>query len=147
MERQYDADGEIEIDLSTLEPLCACPHQPDNVRPLREVEKKKVQQVFIGRGAKVRFWIQTAAEDALDHHGSKPPVQKALIQILKGHGFLQLDRRTLENISPHRRANGFLGQNGGQPIHHHTQDLLLGGQRPKPCPVFGRFQDAGRRIL
>lgn len=41
-------DGEIEIDLSALEPLCACPHQPDNVVLLREVEKKKVQQVFIG---------------------------------------------------------------------------------------------------
>lgn len=41
-------DGEIDIDLSSLEPLCACPHQPDNVKPLREVEKKKVQQVFIG---------------------------------------------------------------------------------------------------
>lgn len=43
---QYD--GEMELDLSSLEPLCACPHQPDNVIPLREVEKKKVQQVFIG---------------------------------------------------------------------------------------------------
>lgn len=41
-------DGEMDIDLSTLEPLCACPHQPDNVKPLKEVEKKKVQQVFIG---------------------------------------------------------------------------------------------------
>ncbi|RHQ16232.1 aconitate hydratase [Lachnospiraceae bacterium AM48-27BH] len=41
-------DGEIEIDLSQLEPLIACPHQPDNVVPLKEVEKKKVQQVFIG---------------------------------------------------------------------------------------------------
>lgn len=41
-------DGEMEIDLSALEPLCACPHQPDNVKPLKEVEKKKVQQVFIG---------------------------------------------------------------------------------------------------
>lgn len=41
-------DDEIEIDLSALEPLCACPHQPDNVIPLRDVEKKKVQQVFIG---------------------------------------------------------------------------------------------------
>ena len=41
-------DDEMEIDLSALEPLCACPHQPDNVIPLREVEKKKVQQVFIG---------------------------------------------------------------------------------------------------
>lgn len=43
---QYD--GEIELDLSSLEPLCACPHQPDNVIPLKDVEKKKVQQVFIG---------------------------------------------------------------------------------------------------
>ena len=41
-------DSVIEIDLSALEPLCACPHQPDNVKPLREVERKKVQQVFIG---------------------------------------------------------------------------------------------------
>lgn len=41
-------DAEMELDLSALEPLCACPHQPDNVIPLREVEKKKVQQVFIG---------------------------------------------------------------------------------------------------
>lgn len=41
-------DGEIEINMSELEPLCACPHQPDNVKRLRDVEKKKVQQVFIG---------------------------------------------------------------------------------------------------
>lgn len=41
-------DSEIQIDLSALEPLCACPHQPDNVIPLKDVEKKKVQQVFIG---------------------------------------------------------------------------------------------------
>ena len=41
-------DGEMELDLSSLEPLCACPHQPDNVKPLREVERKRVQQVFIG---------------------------------------------------------------------------------------------------
>lgn len=41
-------DGEIEIDLSQLEPLIACPHQPDNVTTIREVEKKKVQQVLIG---------------------------------------------------------------------------------------------------
>ena len=39
---------EIEINLSELEPLISCPHQPDNVIPLREVERKPVQQVFIG---------------------------------------------------------------------------------------------------
>ncbi len=41
-------DGEMELNLSELLPLCACPHQPDNVIPLKDVEKKKVQQVFIG---------------------------------------------------------------------------------------------------
>lgn len=46
VDAQYDET--IEIDLSALEPLAACPHQPDNVKPLREVEKLPVQQVFIG---------------------------------------------------------------------------------------------------
>lgn len=41
-------DEEMELNMSELEPLCACPHQPDNVIPLKDVEKKKVQQVFIG---------------------------------------------------------------------------------------------------
>ncbi len=41
-------DGEMELNLDELEPLIACPHQPDNVMPLKDAEKKKVQQVFIG---------------------------------------------------------------------------------------------------
>ncbi|MGN0157686.1 MAG: aconitate hydratase [Brotaphodocola sp.] len=41
-------DGQIEINLSEIEPLISCPHQPDNVIPLKCAEKKKVQQVFIG---------------------------------------------------------------------------------------------------
>ena len=41
-------DEVIDIDLSALEPLISCPHQPDNVKPLKDVEKLPVQQVFIG---------------------------------------------------------------------------------------------------
>ena len=41
-------DETIDINLSKLEPLIACPHQPDNVMPLHQAEKKRVQQVFIG---------------------------------------------------------------------------------------------------
>lgn len=41
-------DEVIDLDLSSLQPLVACPHQPDNVKPLSEVEKLPVQQVFIG---------------------------------------------------------------------------------------------------
>jgi aconitate hydratase len=41
-------DETIEIDLGALEPLIACPHSPDNVKPVSEVAGIKVQQVAIG---------------------------------------------------------------------------------------------------
>ncbi|AYD41092.1 aconitate hydratase [Clostridium fermenticellae] len=41
-------DEEIEIDLSELEPLAACPHSPDNVVPVSELKNIKVNQVCIG---------------------------------------------------------------------------------------------------
>ena len=47
-----DADAEydelVEIDLSTLEPLAACPHSPDNVKSVKEIGNIKVDQVCIG---------------------------------------------------------------------------------------------------
>lgn len=41
-------DGEIEINLSELEPLIACPHSPDNVVPVKNIEGTPVDQVCIG---------------------------------------------------------------------------------------------------
>lgn len=41
-------DDEIGLNLSELEPLIACPHQPDHIMTIREVEKRPVQQVMIG---------------------------------------------------------------------------------------------------
>ncbi len=38
----------IEIDLDRIEPMCAQPHMPDNVVPVRKLEGKKVDQVSIG---------------------------------------------------------------------------------------------------
>lgn len=38
----------IELDLGSLEPLAACPHSPDNVRPVRELAGTPVSQVNIG---------------------------------------------------------------------------------------------------
>lgn len=47
-----DADAEydeiLEIDLSKLEPLAACPHSPDNVKTIGEIGPIKVDQVCIG---------------------------------------------------------------------------------------------------
>jgi len=41
-------DRIIEIDLSTLEPLVACPHSPDNVKRVSELSGVKVDQVCVG---------------------------------------------------------------------------------------------------
>lgn len=43
-----DYDGLIELDLSSLEPLVACPSSPDNVKPVNELEGTPVDQVCIG---------------------------------------------------------------------------------------------------
>ena len=44
-------DKTMTIDLSTLEPLIACPSSPGNVKKVREVEGKSVHQVVIGSSA------------------------------------------------------------------------------------------------
>ena len=50
LEADPDAEYEevIELDLSEVEPLVACPHSPDNVKPVRELSGLKVHQVAIG---------------------------------------------------------------------------------------------------
>src|SRR6056300_403417 len=50
---QPDEDAQyasiIEIDLNEIkEPLIACPNDPDNIKPLSEIENNKIDEVFIG---------------------------------------------------------------------------------------------------
>ena len=41
-------DEEIDIDLSELVPMAACPHSPDNVKTVKEIGAIKIDQVCIG---------------------------------------------------------------------------------------------------
>ncbi len=41
-------DGEYTVDLSTLQPLAACPHSPDNVKSVVSLAGMKINQVCIG---------------------------------------------------------------------------------------------------
>lgn len=51
-ELKADEDAEydevIKIDLSTLEPMAACPHSPDNVKKISDLAGMKIDQVCIG---------------------------------------------------------------------------------------------------
>lgn len=52
VELSSDADANydeiINIDLSALVPMAACPHSPDNVKSIEEIGRKKIDQVCIG---------------------------------------------------------------------------------------------------
>ncbi len=41
-------DAEYTVDLSKLQPLAACPHSPDNVKPVSELQGMPISQVCIG---------------------------------------------------------------------------------------------------
>ncbi len=41
-------DAEYTVDLSKLQPLAACPHSPDNVKPVAQLSGMKINQVCIG---------------------------------------------------------------------------------------------------
>lgn len=59
-------DGEVEINLSELEPLAACPHGPDNVKPVRELKGIKVNQVAIGSCTNSSYVDMMKAASILD---------------------------------------------------------------------------------
>ncbi|HSR34115.1 MAG TPA: aconitase/3-isopropylmalate dehydratase large subunit family protein [Anaerolineae bacterium] len=54
-DRDAEYTEEIEVDISGLEPLVACPPKPDNVKTVREVAGTKVDSVFIGSCTNGRF--------------------------------------------------------------------------------------------
>ena len=64
---ESDPDAEydriIDIDLSTLEPMLACPHSPDNIKTARSLSDKKVNQVCIGSctNSSLRDMLRVAA--------------------------------------------------------------------------------------
>ena len=64
----------IEIDLSSLEPMIACPSSPDNVVKVKEVSGKEVSQVIIGSCANSSLRDLTVAAKALEGRSIDPNV-------------------------------------------------------------------------
>ncbi|MBW1699914.1 MAG: 3-isopropylmalate dehydratase large subunit [Deltaproteobacteria bacterium] len=85
-----------EIDVSSLEPQVACPHEVDNVKPVGEVEGVTVQQAFIGSCTNARIEDLERAAAILKgrkvHHETRlivmPASREVYIQVSKS-GALQ----------------------------------------------------------
>lgn len=88
-------DSTVEIDLSTLEPMIAMPHSPDNVQPISEVEGMKVDQVAIGSCTNSSFLDLTTVGNILKGKTIHPdvslvvsPGSKQVLQMITKDGSL-----------------------------------------------------------
>ena len=86
---------EEEIDLSTLEPLIACPSSPGNVVPVREVAGRDVYQVVIGSSANPGlrdFVVPTMMVQGRQTHENVSfdvnPTSRQILEALAGEGWL-----------------------------------------------------------
>jgi aconitate hydratase len=127
-------DEVIEIDLSQLEPLIACPHSPDNVVPVREVEGIKVDQVVIGSCTNSSFVDLTRAAKLLEGRKVHPdvvfavaPGSKQALELITQNGtlltFLKAGARILESACGPCIGMGFAPPSGGVSIRSFNRNF------------------------
>ncbi|MDR2444409.1 MAG: aconitate hydratase, partial [Spirochaetaceae bacterium] len=82
--RELSADEEagyervIEIDLARLEPAAACPHSPDNIKPVAELAGLRVDQVVIGSCTNSSIDDLAAAAEIMKGRVVHPDVSAAI---------------------------------------------------------------------
>ncbi len=133
-----DPDAEydelIEINLSDLEPLIACPHSPDNVVPVREVEGTKVDQVVIGSCTNSSFVDLTRAGLMLRGRKVHPdvifavaPGSKQALELITQNGvlldFLKAGARILESACGPCIGMGYAPPSGGVSIRSFNRNF------------------------
>jgi len=127
-------DEIIEIDLSKLEPLIACPHSPDNVVPVREVEGIKVDQVVIGSCTNSSFVDLTRASKLLEGKKVHPdvifavaPGSKQALELITQNGallnFLKAGARILESACGPCIGMGFAPPSGGVSVRSFNRNF------------------------
>jgi homoaconitate hydratase family protein len=72
-------EATLKYDLSGLEPQIACPHQVDNVQPVREVEGRPFQQALIGTCTNGRLEDLEAAANILKGRKIHPSVRALIL--------------------------------------------------------------------
>ena len=71
-------DERLEVDLSELEPLIACPSSPGNVKPVSEVAGVEVTQVAIGSSVNSSYKDLATVAEILDGHRVHPGLSMAV---------------------------------------------------------------------
>ncbi len=116
-------DEEISLRLDDLEPLIALPHSPDNVRPVKEVEGKRIHQVVIGSCTNSSYYDLALVAEVLRRERVHPDVSLVI-------------------VPGSRQVLGMLAQNG------HLASLISAGARVLepacgPCIGMGQAPPSG----
>jgi len=77
-DKDAEYDRVIEIDLSKLEPMAACPSSPDNVKSVREIAGAKVSQIAVGSCTNSSFADLMMAAKVLKGRRVDPMVEFAV---------------------------------------------------------------------
>ncbi|MGQ9599798.1 MAG: 3-isopropylmalate dehydratase large subunit [Anaerolineae bacterium] len=130
---------EIEIDITDLEPLIACPPKPDNVKMVREVAGTKVDSVFIGSCTNGRYEDMKAVAEVVRGQHIAPGVvasvvpatrevyaqmlQTGLLQTLFDAGFI------ISNPGCGGCASGHIGMVGEREVQVSTSNRNFAGKQ------------------
>ena len=68
-------EKQIDADLSTLEPMVACPHEVQNTKPVGEVEGTRIDQAFLGSCANAKYEDLVVAASILKGRRVHPNVR------------------------------------------------------------------------
>src|SRR2546422_648063 len=71
-------DETVDVDLSRIEPLIACPSSPDNVKAVREVAGTEVAQVAVGSSVNSSFRDLSVVAQALDGKHVAPGISMSV---------------------------------------------------------------------
>ena len=85
-----DYEDSVEVDLNEIVPLAACPHSPDNIKPVAELEGMEVNQVCIGSCTNSSFKDLMTVAKMLEGKKVHPDVE---LVVAPG------SRQVLENIA------------------------------------------------
>jgi 3-isopropylmalate/(R)-2-methylmalate dehydratase large subunit len=66
---------QLDIDVSRLEPMIACPHEVENTKPIGEVAGTHIDQVFLGSCANAKYEDLAIAASILKGHRIHPDVR------------------------------------------------------------------------
>ncbi len=117
---------ELIYDLSTLEPVVACPHTVDNVKPIKELAGMSIDQCFVGTCTNGRYQDLKAAEEILKGKKVAAGVRLIVLPASRAQFEVALAEGVIEDLS---KAGAMILPPGCGPCLGAHQGVLAPGEK------------------